>query len=147
MVDIRDTSDPAVRMFWYRRRLVAAGAVCASVVLALFAYLPLSEDAGISQRVTAVEWMIILTALAGGAGAVLYAAPWRFPGTEWSYLALLWAGLFALVSFQVSVPFTAQSRALITSTLVLVCIVSYAAHLLDGGQRRDEKSLLFGPPP
>lgn len=146
-IDFRDTSDPDVRMFWFRRRMVVIGAIAAASTLGIFAYVPLSDTAGVSQSVTWYEWLIIIIAAIGGFGAFLYALPWRFPGSQWSYLLLGADATFCFVLFQVSVPFSVTARALITSTLILIMVVAYSAHSLDGGQRSNENSLLFGPPP
>lgn len=149
MIDFRDRSNPDVRLFWFRRRLVVAGAVAAAAVLALYAYLPLGLTSGaeISERVFWYEWAMVIAAGIGAVGAILYALPWRFPGTEWSYLLLFWNAMVQFILFQISTPFTTGARAVVTSTLILVIVVAFCAHLLDGGQRKNENSLLFGPPP
>ena len=40
-----------------------------------------------------------------------------------------------------------KDQAFTTTAWILVIVVAFSAHLLDGGQRKNENSLLFGPAP
>lgn len=145
--DLTDLSNINVRLFWIRRRLIAATLWFGCVVLGSCAYFPLSYEH--DSTVTVVEAILITLSIVLSFGLLAYASPWRFPFTQWVYSGIGWTACVSLLYFFFGDvgPFPQSVRLVVGSALISTMIGAYVAHILDGGPRSNERSLLLGPPP
>lgn len=148
MPDLNDISKVEIRLFWFRRRILATSMIFAAYAMGYAAYFPLSSSTE-SQTLTYQEGFFISASALGGIGSFLYALPWKFPLTEWSYALLGWTATLSMLYFLFGDvgPFEREIRIIVGGFFLSLMAGAYSAHIIDGGRRKNENSLLLGPPP
>ena len=114
------------------RWVIAADILLHLTAIWFFAFLP-------PNTVNQIELTVMLLSFLAAIGVVLHAAGrGRFFGAEWAYLASGFVCVFTLLTYEIRAHGDVPSSIYIPFGLFLFAgaVSSFAAHVIDGGQKR-----------
>jgi hypothetical protein len=113
------------------RRVLAADLGAYNIAIFFFALLPPST-------LNSFEWAAMLLAFFNGVGVLAHAMErFNLPGEEWAYLTTGATGLFVLISYVSLSTDSVEVKLPFTLFLISGVLSGYAAHVIDGGHKRE----------
>jgi hypothetical protein len=118
------------KLRWMRRAL-SAELILFCLAVALFAYIP-------PATFEFIEVVAVVGAALCSIGLFSQASNrLRLPGEQWAYLLTATLGVYVMLGFQTQSDASFEQRILIGVFLLSGIVGAYAAHLVDGGRRRN----------